>query len=99
MIVGAVIGVLGTLFAQFLAERRAVKSILQAIVTELRVLQRDFFDKLQRQLNEWHETQEVLREHSFTNRLKPFAMTRTDQNYFIVFESNAGTLGRIKRRN
>jgi len=45
MIVGAVSGVLGTLFAQFLAERRAVKSILQSIVAELSVLKRDFFDK------------------------------------------------------
>lgn len=63
-------------------EQRTVKGTLQAIATELRVLKRENFDELQETLNE-------------RQNLTPLAMTRTEQNYFIVIESNAGALGRI----
>jgi hypothetical protein len=78
------------------AERRAINSILQAIAAELRVLKGEFFDKLQSQLNDRHEAQEGRQERSFRQSQQPLSMTRTTQKYFIVFESNAGAIGRIE---
>jgi hypothetical protein len=99
-IVGAVVGGfltgLSALYAQKQAandqrrrdqevERRAVNGILQAIAAELQVLKCDNFEKLQMTLNERQEA----------THLTPLAMTTTEQNYFIVFESNADAIGRI----
>ena len=67
-------------------EQRAVKGTLRAIAAELRVFKSDNCDKLQKILKE----RQKLRESPL-----PLAMTRTEQNYCTVFESNAGALGRI----
>jgi hypothetical protein len=64
------------------AERRAVNSILQAIGTELTVLQHDFLDRLQ-QADDAHELVFQIR--------GPLS-----RNYFAVFESNAAMLGKIE---
>jgi hypothetical protein len=64
------------------AERRAVKSVLQAIGTELSVLKHDFLDRLQ-QANDAPELAFQIR--------GPLS-----RNYFAVFESNAAMLGTIE---
>src|SRR5260370_34379650 len=69
-------------------ERRAVNGILQAIAAELQVLKCDHFGKLRMTLNERQKSREA-------PLVTPLAMTRTEQKYFLVFESKAGALGRI----
>jgi hypothetical protein len=67
------------------AERRMINSALQAIGTELTVLQADFLDRLQ----QVYDGREDLRERGFEIR-GPLS-----RNYFAVFQSNAAILGKI----
>jgi hypothetical protein len=67
------------------AERRTVNSTLQAIGTELTVLKVDLLDRLQQMYDGRGDPDEP----GFQVR------GRLSRNYFAVFESNAGMLGRI----
>ena len=67
------------------AERRTVNSTLQAIGTELTVLKVDLLDRLQQMYDGRRDPDEP----GFQVR------GRLSRNYFAVFESNAGMLGRI----
>jgi len=82
-------------------ERRAVNGILRSIAAELQVLKCDTFHPLQNAQNKRYETQEMLRqemlrEKNMTQKYLPSAtVVPSEQNYFIVFESNAAALGGI----
>jgi hypothetical protein len=72
------------------ADRRAVNGILRSIAAELQVLKRVNFQTIQNSLNEREARQKLN-----PQKLSPFAMVRSEQNYFVVFESNAAALGGI----
>jgi hypothetical protein len=69
-------------------ERRAVKNLLQAIRAELTVLKNRNLDSLQKTLKDRAENRAKLPNPSWV-QFPPLAMTRTEQNHFIVYESNA----------
>jgi hypothetical protein len=72
------------------ADRRAVDGTLRAISAELRVLKAQPLTHLTKTLAD----REQMRTR-FPNQVKPLAITQTNPNRFIVFESNGGLLGRI----
>jgi hypothetical protein len=76
------------------AERRAVNNLLQAIRAELTVLKTRNLDSLQKTLKGRAENRAKLPNPSYV-QFPPLAMTRTEQNHFIVYESNATRLGMI----
>jgi hypothetical protein len=77
------------------ADREAVNGALQSIEAELKVLKSDCFDQLEKTLKD-HATRCEEAKRSGSGLPPPLAMGRTEQNRIIVFQSNAGTLGRIK---
>jgi hypothetical protein len=77
------------------ADRDAVNGALQAIVAELKVLKSNSFDQLERTLKD-HAARCQEAKRNGSSPPPPLAMGRTEQNRVIVFQSNAGTLGRIK---
>jgi hypothetical protein len=76
-------------------EERTIKGVLQAIAAELRSLKRANFDPLQQELIRRQNAQESLHEQGFVRIPEPVPIFRTEQNHFIVFDSNAAALGRI----
>jgi hypothetical protein len=75
-------------------EQRAVNGTLQAIAAELKILKADMLDPLEEILKERPQEREQVRKNNLNDPL-PLAMPRSEQNPFIVFESNAAALGRI----
>lgn len=75
-------------------EQRAVKGTLQAIAAELKILKADMLDPLEEILIERPRVREETRKNNINDPL-PLAMSNSEQNRFIVFESNAAALGRI----
>src|SRR5215469_111962 len=65
-----------------------------AIAAELRALQEDCFDPLEKKLKERDETYPIVEELTYKNR-PPLKVTRTEQNRITVFQSNADMIGRI----
>jgi hypothetical protein len=77
-------------------ERRAVNGILRSIAAELLVLKRDNFHPLHTSLIDRYLSREVLRQNNLPQKYLPSAaLVRSEQNYFIVFESNAAALSGI----
>jgi|SRR5271165_3110484 len=108
-ITGAVVGGLFVILAQLISnvaqrrsdretERRVINGTLKAIKAELNVLKTGNFDPLQKELQDRAREREELRTNK-RNPLPPLVMRRTEQNYLIVFESNAAALGRIDDEN
>jgi hypothetical protein len=75
-------------------ERRASENLLQAIRAELTVLKTRNLDRLETTLRSRAENRAKLLNPSYV-QFPPLAMTRTEQNHFIVYESNAAALGMI----
>ena len=80
------------------AERRAVKNLLQAIRAELTVLRTENVDQLQKDLSQRAEAREKLSNPNYV-QFPPLAIVPTEQNYFIVFDSNAVSLGMINDKS
>jgi hypothetical protein len=75
-------------------EERVVKGTLQAMATELKLFKEHALDPLDRVLAELS----VAREEAKKRRMlppDPLVKNPIEQNYFIIFESNAAILGRI----
>lgn len=76
------------------AERRATKNLLQAIAAELTVLRTENVNQLQKDLSQRAEARKTLSNPTYV-QFPPLAIVPTEQNYFIVFDSNAVGLGMI----
>src|SRR6516225_3630533 len=95
--VGGFFAVLAQIIANFWqshlrheAERRSIHGMLQALDTELSVFKTDFLDRMKQMCDDIDE----VRSRGFANR-GPLSITTSNQNYHVVFESNAAMLGRI----
>src|SRR5260221_1431006 len=112
-IIGAVVGGLMTVIAAILAQKQAAKdqrqrdlqteqrilnNILRSIAAELKVLKTGNFDDLEKKIKQQSKNREQAQKNNL-NPPPPLAMKLTEQNYFIVFESNAAALGRIDDKN
>ena len=74
------------------AERRAVNGTLQAIKPELEVFNTELVGELKRKFGDW-DTQKA--NDAQRDERAPFDIPPVTQNYFIVYDLNAGMLGRI----
>jgi hypothetical protein len=75
-------------------EQRAVKGTLQAITAELKFFKAHGVDSLGAKLKDLTDARELARNRE-GHKPEPFVMSRTETNYFIIFESSAVMLGRI----
>jgi len=75
-------------------EQRAVKGTLQAITAELKFFKAHGVDSLGEKLKDLTHTRELAQNREGP-KPEPFFMSRTETNYFIIFESSAIMLGRI----
>lgn len=75
-------------------EQRTLNNILRSIAAELSVLKTSNFDELEKKIKQQSENRKQAQKNNL-NPPPPLAMKLTEQNYFIVFESNAAALGRI----
>jgi hypothetical protein len=73
------------------AERRSIDGMLQAIDTELTLFKTDFLDRMQQMCH----GPDKPRSQGLANP-GPFLIISSNQNYHVVFESNAAMLGRIR---
>ncbi len=80
------------------AERRVVKNLLQAIRAELTVLRTENVNQLQKDLNQRAEARKNLSNPSYV-QFPPMAIVPTEQNYFIVFDSNGASLGMLEDKS
>ena len=76
------------------AERRAVNGTLQAIKPELEVFNTELVGELKRKFGDWD--QQKPNEAQQDERV-PFNIPSVTQNYFTVYDLNAGMLGRITK--
>jgi hypothetical protein len=76
------------------AERRAVNGTLQAIKPELEVFNTELVGELKRKFGDWD--QQKPNEAQQDERV-PFNIPPVTQNYFTVYDLNAGMLGRITK--
>jgi hypothetical protein len=76
------------------AERRAVNAMLQAIKTELEVFNTELVGELKRKFGDWDKQMPVNQQQ---DQRKPFDIPPVTHNYFIVYDLNAGMLGRITK--
>jgi len=76
------------------AERRAVNGTLQAIKPELEVFNAELVGDLKRKFGDW-DKQKPRNEQQ--DEREPFAIPPVTHNYFIVYDLNAGMLGRITK--
>ena len=79
------------------AERRAVAGILEALAAELKVFKDSALDPTAKQLKELTHRRELAQNREGP-KPDPFVKTHIGQNYFSIFELNAGALGRINDR-
>jgi hypothetical protein len=96
-IIGAVVGGLFVLAAQLFsnqaqrrlardAEREAVKALVRAFGIELETFKHGFVDGLDGIFERW--------ENQY-NKAVPLHLPPTEQNYFAIYDGNAGTLGHV----
>jgi hypothetical protein len=76
------------------AERRAVNGTLQAIRPELEVFNTELVGELKKKFGDWDK--QKLRNMQQDER-EPFDIPPVSHNYFIVYDLNAGMLGRITK--
>jgi hypothetical protein len=76
------------------SEQRAVKGTLEAIAAELKVFKDHALNPLDEKLKALARDR-ALAEDRERPKPPPFALSRIEQNYLIIFESNAAMLGRI----
>jgi hypothetical protein len=108
-ILGAIVGGLMTIGASIFAQRqaakdqrqrdqeadqRAVENLLQAIRAELTIFRNRNVTSLRKTLSDRAENRKRLSNPSYV-QFPPFAITRIEQNHFIVYDSNAAELGMI----
>ena len=74
------------------AERRAVNGTLQAIKPELEVFNTELVGELKRKFGDWDMQKPNAAQQ---DERAPFNIPPVTQNYFIVYDLNAGMLGRI----
>jgi Mg2+ and Co2+ transporter CorA len=76
------------------AERRAVNGTLQAIKTELEVFNTELVGELKSKFGDWDRQKPSDQQQ---DQRKPFDIPPVTHNYFIVYDLNAGMLGRITK--
>jgi hypothetical protein len=76
------------------AERRAVNGTLQAIKPELEVFNTELVGDLKKKFGHWDKQKPRNKQQ---DEREPFAIPPVTHNYFIVYDLNAGMLGRITK--
>ena len=76
------------------AERRAVNGTLQAIKPELEVFNAELVRDLKEKFGDWDKQK---RGNQQQDQREPFDIPPVTHNYFIVYDLNAGMLGRITK--
>jgi hypothetical protein len=76
------------------AERRAVNGTLQAIKPELEVFNAELVTGLKGKFGDWDKQKQGNQQQ---DQREPFDIPPVTHNYFIVYDLNAGMLGRITK--
>jgi uncharacterized protein YwgA len=76
------------------AERRAINGTLQAIRPELEVFNTELLGELNKKFENWDKRKPKDKQQ---DERPPFSIPPATQNYFIVYDLNAGMLGRITK--